>query len=87
VAAASSSFDPILQAHLDKSVDRLADEFGGIFEQAQIRAIVEQSAHEVAEGRVAAFVPLLAHRSARERLSAQARRSPRPCSRGRSGTA
>jgi arsenate reductase len=73
VAAASSSFDPILQAHLDKSVDSLADEFGGIFEQAQIRAIVEQSAHEVAEGRVAEFVPLLAHRFARERLSAQAR--------------
>jgi arsenate reductase (thioredoxin) len=72
-SARSPAFDPVLRAHLEKSVDTLAKEFDGIFEREHVRSIVEESARELAEGQVAEFVPVLEHRFARERLGAQAR--------------
>ena len=58
---------------MEKSVESLAKEFDGIFERDHVRSLVEESARELARGQVAEFVPVLAHRFARERLRAQAR--------------
>jgi arsenate reductase len=76
-SAPSPSLDAVLRAHLEKSVDTLTKEFDGIFERDHVRSIVEQSASELAQGQVAEFVPVLAHRFARERLRAQARTEDR----------
>jgi protein-tyrosine-phosphatase len=59
-------------ARLASSVDQLAKEFEGIFERSQVEAVVAQSAKQLEGAAVASFVPILAHRFARERLRAQA---------------
>jgi protein-tyrosine-phosphatase len=64
--------DRALQARLDQVVDQLAVEFDGIYDRDEIRALVDESAAQLTSGQVAGFVPILAHRFARERLRAQA---------------
>jgi arsenate reductase len=66
-------FDKAVEVHLDNAVAQLAEEFEGIYDEAQIRPLVMQSARELFQGNVAAFVPILAYRFARERLQAQAK--------------
>jgi protein-tyrosine-phosphatase len=66
-------FDKAVEVHLDNAVAQLADEFKGIYDEAQIRPLVMQSARQLFQGNVAAFVPILAYRFARERLQAQAK--------------
>jgi hypothetical protein len=61
-----------VQAGLAHDVDRLVAEFEGIYERAQIERIVSESAKQLEGAAVASFVPILAHRFARERLRAQA---------------
>jgi protein-tyrosine-phosphatase len=70
---ATPSFDPVIRTHLDKMADGLADEFEGIYDREHCRALVDESATQLARGAVDSFVPVLAHRFARERLIAQAR--------------
>jgi protein-tyrosine-phosphatase len=50
----------------------LEKEFDGIFERAHIEEVVNHSAKQLEAATVASFVPILAHRFARERLRAQA---------------
>jgi protein-tyrosine-phosphatase len=64
--------DRALRARLDQVVDQLAVEFDGIYDRDAIRVLVDESADQLASGQVAGFVPILAHRFARERLRAQA---------------
>ena len=59
-------------ARLASVVDQLAKEFDGIYERSYIEAIVAESAKQLEGAAVASFVPILAHRFARERLRARA---------------
>ncbi len=68
----SSPFDATVRSQLEITVKTLVREFDGIVDPGIVRAIVEQSARQLAQGRVAEFVPLLAQRYARERLRALA---------------
>ena len=61
-----------VEAGLVHDVDQLTSEFEGIFERAQIERVVEESARQLEGAAVASFIPILAHRFARERLRAQA---------------
>jgi len=72
VEAGSPPFDPIVRGHLEKCVDSLHEEFGDLYSREQIRTLVDESADELARGRVSTFVPALSHRFARERLKALA---------------
>jgi len=61
-----------VRARLASAVEQLEKEFKGIFERPHIEALVEESAEQLKGAAVASFVPILAHRFARERLRAQA---------------
>jgi protein-tyrosine-phosphatase len=61
-----------VEARLAGAVDQLAKEFDGIFERPHIEAVVRESAKQLEGAAVSSFVPILAHRFARERLRAQA---------------
>ena len=64
------ALDPITQQHLDHAADRLAEEFAGIFSRETIGRYMTESLDLLSGARINAFVPLLAHRFARERLQA-----------------
>ena len=66
------NLDEALGARLASAVDRLAAEFEGVYSREQVRAVVDESARQLSQGRVTPFVPVLAERFARERLRAQA---------------
>ena len=61
-----------IRVRLDQAHGQLCKEFEGIYGEAQIRAMLEESARELEGAHVASFVPILAHRFTRERLRAQA---------------
>ena len=61
-----------VSAGLAHDVDELVAEFGEIFERSEIERVVDESAKQLEGAAVASFVPILAHRFARERLRAQA---------------
>lgn len=61
-----------VSARLDSTVERLSYEFAGIFERSYIKGMVHESARQLEAASVAAFVPILTYRFARERLRAQA---------------
>ncbi len=67
-----SAFDPTVRSQLELTVKTLTREFDGVVDPEIVGSIVEQSARQLAQGRVAEFVPLLAQRYARERLRALA---------------
>ena len=66
------ALDPITQQHLDHAADRLAEEFAGIFSQETIARYIAESLNLLEGARINVFVPVLAHRFARERLQALA---------------
>jgi len=66
------AIDPVTQHHLDQAAERLAEEFAGIFSQETIARYMAESQDLLGEARITAFVPVLAHRFARERLRALA---------------
>src|SRR5262245_27698065 len=66
-------FDHVVETHLDEAVVQLSHEFEGIHDEAHVRAMLGECADHLSRGRVAAFVPTLDHRYARERLRAEAR--------------
>jgi len=66
------ALDPVTQQHIDQAAERLADEFAGVFSQETIAAYMAESQDLLGDAKLNAFVPVLAHRFARERLRALA---------------
>ncbi len=66
------ALDPVTQHHLKQAAERLADEFAGIFSQETIARYMTESQDLLGEAKINVFVPVLAHRFARERLKALA---------------
>jgi arsenate reductase len=66
------ALDPVTQHHINQAADRLADEFEGIFSRVTIARYMAESQDLLGEARINVFVPVLAHRLARERLKALA---------------
>jgi len=64
--------DPVTQRHVDQAAARLADEFRGVFSERTIARYIAESLDLLGNSRINDFVPLLAHRFARERLRALA---------------
>jgi protein-tyrosine-phosphatase len=64
--------DPVTQHHVDQAAARLADEFKGVFSEGTIARYIAESLDLLGNSRISDFVPLLAHRFARERLRALA---------------
>jgi arsenate reductase len=68
----SQALDPVTQHHLNRAAERLAEEFAGIFSQETIARYMAESQDLLGEAKINVFVPVLAHRFARERLRALA---------------
>jgi protein-tyrosine-phosphatase len=68
----SQALDPVTQHHVRQAADRLADEFKGIFSEQTIERYITESLDLLGEARINVYVPVLAHRFARERLRALA---------------
>ena len=68
----SQALDPVTQHHVRQVAEALADEFAGVFSRETIERYVGESADLLGGGRINVFVPVLAHRFARERLKALA---------------
>lgn len=66
------TLDPVTQHHVDQAADRLAEEFAGVFSQETIARYLAESLNMLEGARINVFVPVLAHRFARERLNALA---------------
>ncbi len=64
--------DPVTQHHVDQAAARLADEFKGVFSEETIARYIGDSLDLLGNSRINVFVPVLAHRFARERLRALA---------------
>jgi len=68
----SQALDPVTQHHIRQASTALAKEFSGVFSQETIERYIEESLDLLGDSRVNVFVPVLAHRFARERLKALA---------------
>jgi arsenate reductase (thioredoxin) len=68
----TQALDPVTEHHLRQVADRLADEFSGIFSEETIARYLTESTELLDEAKVMVYVPVLAHRFARERLNALA---------------
>jgi len=68
----SETLDPVTLNHIRKTADSLSDEFAGIFSPETIERYLAESVDLLGGARVNVFVPVLAHRFARERLRALA---------------
>jgi protein-tyrosine-phosphatase len=71
--AAADSFtvlDPITRQHVEKAADALQEEFAGTFGRETIARYIAESVDLLGNSSVNVFVPVLAHRFARERLKA-----------------
>ena len=62
--------DPVTRGHVERAADALQTEFAGIFSQETIARFIAESADLLSGGSINVFVPVLAHRFARERLKA-----------------
>ena len=68
----SQALDPVTRHHVRQAADALGDEFAGVFSQQTIERYISESLDLLGPSRVNVFVPVLAHRFARERLKALA---------------
>jgi len=68
----TQALDPVTQHHVDSLTNGLVHEFEGVFARETIHRFVEESVDLLGSSRITAFVPVLAHRFARERLRALA---------------
>ena len=66
------ALDPVTQNHVRRVTDGLVREFAGIFSRETIERYITESVELLGETKVNIFVPVLAHRFARERLKALA---------------
>ena len=64
--------DPSTQNFVRRGIERLRDEFRGIFSHETIQCFVDESIAALAGARIKEFVPLFVNRFARERLQALA---------------
>src|SRR5579864_8593230 len=64
--------DPVTRSHVRRSARQLKAEFAGIFSGETIERYIAESLDLLAGSRISAFVPVLAHRFARQRLQALA---------------
>ncbi len=62
--------DPVTRRHVERAADALQNEFAGIFAQETIARFIAESTDLLSGGSINVFVPVLAHRFARERLKA-----------------
>ena len=62
--------DPVTRQHVEKAAEALQDEFAGIFARETIARYIAESTDLLSGGSINVFVPVLAHRFARERLKA-----------------
>jgi arsenate reductase len=62
--------DPVTQHHVRQAAEALTDEFAGIFSQETIERCIAESLDLLGDTKINVFVPVLAHRFARERLKA-----------------
>ena len=62
--------DPVTRQHVDKAAEALQDEFAGTFSRETIARFIAESVDLLGESKISVFVPVLAHRFARERLKA-----------------
>ncbi len=62
--------DPVTRQHVEKAAEALQDEFAGTFSRETITRFIAESVDLLGESKINAFVPVLAHRFARERLKA-----------------
>ena len=68
----SEILDPVTRRHIDQLTDGLIDEFAGTFSEETIHRYISESVDLLGNARINVFVPVLAHRFARERLRALA---------------
>src|ERR671925_417347 len=64
--------DPVTQHHVDEAAKALVAEFSGVFSERTIARYVAESLDLLGNSRINVYVPVLAHRFARERLRALA---------------
>ena len=64
------ALDHVTQAHLDRGVEELVDEFRGVFSRETVDRFVQESLRALPGTRIPDFIPVLVHRFARERLRA-----------------
>jgi arsenate reductase len=64
--------DPVTQHHVDQAAGALASEFKGIFSEQTIARYIGESLDLLGDSKINVYVPVLAHRFARERLRALA---------------
>src|SRR5919106_594579 len=62
--------DVITRGHLTKGLEKLREEFAGIFSAETIERFMAESLYALKDSRLNDFVPLFVHRFARERLRA-----------------
>ncbi len=62
--------DPVTRQHVEKAAEALQDEFAGTFSRETIARFIAESVDLLGESKISVFVPVLAHRFARERLKA-----------------
>jgi arsenate reductase len=68
----SRMLDPVTEHHIRQVTDSLVDEFAGIFSAETIERYITESVALLGESKINVYVPVLAHRFARERLRALA---------------
>jgi arsenate reductase (thioredoxin) len=64
--------DPVTQHHVDQAAKALVAEFAGVFSEQTIARYIAESLDLLGNSRINVYVPVLAHRFARERLRALA---------------
>ncbi len=68
----SQTLDPVTQHHVRQAAAALTKEFAGVFSQETIERYISESVDLLGPSKINVFVPVLAHRFARERLKALA---------------
>ena len=68
----SQALDPLTERHVRQAADQLKAEFAGVFSVETIERYIGESLDLLGSSRINVFVPVLAHRFARERLKALA---------------
>ncbi len=68
----SQTRDPVTEHHVRQAAERLADEVKGVYSEQTIERYIAESLDLLGGARINVFVPVLAHRFARERLRALA---------------
>jgi protein-tyrosine-phosphatase len=68
----TETLDPVTRAHVERAAEALEGEFAGTFSRQTISRYLAESVDLLGGSKVNVFVPVLAHRFARERLRALA---------------